>query len=75
MEKKNGYDAVVFDMDGVIFDSERAVMQCWITAWPTGHMPRAGGIEGPEGAAIAASSGGSGNVIRTHDTTGMNRML
>ena len=25
MEKKNGYDAVVFDMDGVIFDSERAV--------------------------------------------------
>ena len=26
MEKKTGYDAVVFDMDGVIFDSERAVM-------------------------------------------------
>ena len=24
MEKKTGYDAVVFDMDGVIFDSERA---------------------------------------------------
>ena len=21
--------SVVFDMDGVIFDSERAVMQCW----------------------------------------------
>ncbi len=24
------FDAVVFDMDGVIFDSERAVMNCWI---------------------------------------------
>ena len=47
MEKKTGYDAVVFDMDGVIFDSERAVMQCWagkawtqrtkksLMAWPT----------------------------------------
>ena len=24
------YDAVVFDMDGVIFDSERATMDCWL---------------------------------------------
>ena len=24
------YDAVVFDMDGVIFDSERATMFCWL---------------------------------------------
>ncbi len=25
------FDAVVFDMDGVIFDSERATMQCWLS--------------------------------------------
>ena len=27
---KNEYDAVVCDMDGVIFDSERATMSCWL---------------------------------------------
>ena len=29
MEKKTGYDAVVFDLDVLIFDSELAVMECW----------------------------------------------
>ena len=29
-DKVSKYDAVVFDMDGVIFDSERATMECWM---------------------------------------------
>ena len=30
LNKDKEYDAVVFDMDGVIFDSERATMVCWL---------------------------------------------
>lgn len=38
------FDAVVFDMDGVIFDSERAVMNCWLALAEKYHIPD---IEGP----------------------------
>lgn len=27
----NKYEAIVFDMDGVIFDSERTVLECWMS--------------------------------------------
>ena len=39
MRKPIVYDAVVFDMDGVIFDSERAVMQCWKELAKKYHIP------------------------------------
>lgn len=42
MNTKRIYDAVVFDMDGVIFDSERAVMKCWM------ELARKYGIENIE---------------------------
>ncbi len=36
------FDAVVFDMDGIIFDSERATMECWL------ELADKYGIEGME---------------------------
>lgn len=33
------YDAVIFDMDGVIFDSERAVKKCWMAVAPKYSIP------------------------------------
>ena len=27
--RRTSFDAIIFDMDGVIFDSERATLQCW----------------------------------------------
>ena len=39
IENNIDYDAAVFDMDGVIFDSERAVMQCWKELAEKYHIP------------------------------------
>ena len=33
------FDAVVFDMDGVIFDSERCVIECWKVVAEEYHIP------------------------------------
>lgn len=43
------YEAVVFDMDGVIFDSERAVMACWV------ELAQKYNIENIEAAVIACT--------------------
>lgn len=42
MSKRRDFDAVIFDMDGIIFDSERAVTECWI------ELAQKYGIEGIE---------------------------
>lgn len=58
MNKNILYNAVVFDMDGVIFDSERAVMQCWKEVASRHNIPD---IE----KAILACTGTT--MVRTHE--------
>lgn len=48
----NSFDAVVFDMDGVIFDSERAVMDCWTKIAEKYNIPN---IEEPYNACIGTT--------------------
>jgi HAD superfamily hydrolase (TIGR01509 family) len=55
---KPAYDAVVFDMDGVIFDSERAVMECWI------EIAKKYGIKDIEKACLACAGT---NVAKTKE--------
>lgn len=37
--RQQTYDAVIFDMDGVIFDSERAIMNLWLELSNKYHVP------------------------------------
>lgn len=46
------FDAVVFDMDGVIFDSEKAVMDCWLELAAKYNIPN---IEEPYLACIGTN--------------------
>ena len=39
MSDKDRIEAVVFDMDGVIFDSEKLVIDCWIPVAEKYHIP------------------------------------
>ena len=59
MEEKKTYEAVVFDMDGVIFDSERAVMDCWMELANKYHIEN---IEKPYFACIRSEERRVGKV-------------
>lgn len=52
------FDAIVFDMDGVIFDSERATMLCWQELAEKYHIPE---IEKPYFACIGTT------MVRTRE--------
>lgn len=52
------YDAVVFDMDGVIFDSERATLNCWL------ELTDKYGIENIEEPFLACTGT---NMVRTRE--------
>ena len=51
-EKMSVYQVVIFDMDGVIFDSERVVKECWIELAEKYGIP---GIEAPYSACIGTT--------------------
>ena len=55
------FDAVVFDMDGVIFDSERATMECWEEL---SEKYGFGDITEPYLASVGTTSARTGEIMR-----------
>ena len=55
------FDAVVFDMDGVIFDSERATMECWEEV---SEKYGFGDITEPYLASVGTTSARTGEIMR-----------